>query len=328
MCVIAVCEHGRPSGQEIQHMWDQNPHGSGIAWQETTGGAPTLFWKKGLDLAGIQDYAKTVPLPYALHFRIKTIGRICPQLCHPFEVSEHTSTDTSGSTQNGQVLFHNGNWPAWDIWVKDALKAAAGRLKIPSGVWSDSRAMAWLASAYGPGILELINERVILMSPTDIEIFGGHADAGFSSGWSYYESENEADNKPLILVSNQHWVKKTSKTETTGGSRAAAPFCETQAADHVRTEKSSTGKPTGRESKKQTEKPVVQLPPDWPKDIPNAFRRGQISFDLVQAAHAIKAISDKAFKKLTKTHDRREWSRKQKESKEQEAASKNQITLH
>lgn len=63
-----------------------------------------------------------------------------------------------------------------------------GNVKVPPGKWSDSRAMALLASVHGLGILEFIDEKIFVFGPDDHEIFG--------NGWSKVDD---------IWVSNKSW---------------------------------------------------------------------------------------------------------------------------
>src|SRR3990167_4889598 len=192
MCVVMVAHKTRPTEDMLEKGWNANPAGAGIAWRETKEGkgkkdSPivTVEWRKGLELKDVIDLAATVPLPNIVHFRIPSVGGKSAQLCHPFPIEDSVSLALKGST-TGHVLFHNGHWGTWKDKTYDALVRKG--MKMPSGKWSDTRAMALIASIYGIGVLDLIDEKAIAFGPSDIEISG--------SGWSW---ENE------VLCSNTSW---------------------------------------------------------------------------------------------------------------------------
>jgi len=153
----------------VTKAYQKNNSGAGIAWRENG----KVKWMKGLELNEVQKLIATVPLPYIVHFRIPTCGGNVPALCHPFPVTQDTNEDLAGEL-DGWVVFHNGHWSSW----KDKLfsVSASSGIMLPRGKWSDSRAMAWVASICGISSLELTEEKVVAFSPTDIEIFG--------TGWS------------------------------------------------------------------------------------------------------------------------------------------------
>jgi len=186
MCVILLAEKARTSEAMVGKAYLTNEHGAGIAWRETIDGVVKVRWKKGLDMEEIQHMCATVPLPYVAHFRIPTCGGTKDSLTHPFPISADASTALEGVTEGG-VLFHNGGWSDWRTFSLST--ASQQPTKFPRGDWSDSRAMAWNAFIYGEGILELINEKVVVFTPDRIELY--NADA-----WD--EVEN-------VYVSNKHW---------------------------------------------------------------------------------------------------------------------------
>jgi hypothetical protein len=170
LCVIMVGQTVRPTDEMIERGYDANNSGAGIAWQEVTAsGEVVVRWEKGLDLEEIKEYVRTAPLPFVAHFRIPSCGGASPELCHPFPITDGVELAQNGSTP-GAVLFHNGHWGAW----KDCVmrEARERRAHLPAGRWTDTRAMAWMAYLYGTPILDLIDEKTVVMSPTNIEIFG------------------------------------------------------------------------------------------------------------------------------------------------------------
>ena len=185
MCVIAVCEEERVSPIQVEQMYNANNAGAGVAWRESG----KVLWKKGLNLEEIQEIIADLPLPFVAHFRIPSCGGSSKMLTHPFPISKDAELVLEGST-TGRVLFHNGHWRDWK---EMALKAGlAGKGKIPAGIWSDSRVMAWMANGMGLGVLTFIDEKVIAFGPYDLEAYG--------SGWSTIEGGK-------IWVSNTSWER-------------------------------------------------------------------------------------------------------------------------
>jgi hypothetical protein len=138
--------------------YETNSEGGGVAWREDG----YVHWHKGLDLEEMRKYCKNLPLPFIAHFRIASIGGKSKELCHPFPIEKDVPLVTKGKT-NGFVLFHNGHWGAWKNDGKEA--AFRSGTPIPPGKWSDTRAMAFVASIYGNGILEFIDEKTVVFGP-------------------------------------------------------------------------------------------------------------------------------------------------------------------
>lgn len=194
MCVIFYADTDRPTPEMVEQAFDTNPDGGGVAWRDNG----YVKWKKGLKLAEMQDLVASLPLPLVAHFRIPSCGGKYDVLCHPFPIDKRVSLDLEGQTK-GYVLFHNGHWGKW----KDTtLDAAAKRGNLPIGRWSDSRAMAWMASIYGLGILELIDEKAVVFGPNDYEIFPG-------TGFSVVNG---------VWVSNTHWQFRRTRLANGQGS--------------------------------------------------------------------------------------------------------------
>lgn len=183
MCVIAIADKTRPTDEMVERMFDANKSGAGIAWREPG----VVRWEKGLKIEEIKEYCATAPLPYVAHFRIPSCGGSTPDLCHPFPIEKSVDLALSGKTK-GYVLFHNGHWTQWKSVTYEA--ARNFRVKVPTGKWSDSRAMAWSAFWYGVGSLEMIEEKCVAFGPSDIEIFCGRSE---------WERVND------VWVSNKSW---------------------------------------------------------------------------------------------------------------------------
>lgn len=192
MCVILSAEKERPTRAEMEQAAAKNPDGAGIAWIENG----TVRFKKvgpGHD-AEIMDLAETVPTPYVAHFRITSVGETRPELSHPFPLRHTQTLATSGKATNG-VLFQNGTWREW----KQHLLAAAASTGQPvgDGPLTDTRAITYLATTLGLGILETIPEhnRIAVVTKNGVRRYG--------AGWSEYA--------PGLWVSNTLWVPRVEQ---------------------------------------------------------------------------------------------------------------------
>lgn len=192
MCVILSAEKERPTRAEMEQAAAKNPDGAGIAWIENG----TVRFKKvgpGHD-AEIMDLAETVPMPYVAHFRITSVGETRPELSHPFPLRHTQALATSGKATNG-VLFQNGTWREW----KQHLLAAAASTGEPvgDGPLSDTRAITYLATTLGLGILETIpdHNRIAVVTKNGVRRYG--------AGWSEYA--------PGLWVSNTLWVPRVAE---------------------------------------------------------------------------------------------------------------------
>lgn len=172
MCVIMVTEELRPTPEMVRKAWNANPHGFGIAWYEQDGKTSYVRWQKGVTkVEEALALCANTPLPYVAHFRVASVGGVKDVLTHPFIVSKTSPLMLKGRTR-GCLLFHNGHW---GVWAERALEAAINSNSlIPSGDWSDSRAMAWMISIYGPGFMEFLTEQKgVLISPERMHLFTG-----------------------------------------------------------------------------------------------------------------------------------------------------------
>lgn len=182
MCVIMAADSMRPTPQMVAGGFSSNGHGAGIAWRGIDPeGFPVVHWSKGIDdLEVIQKLAAETPLPYILHFRIASIGEKVKQLTHPFLIDPESPLHLQGTTR-GSVLFHNGTWNAWKNVFLDC--SIRGLWPVPTGPWSDSRAMAILASRLGVGYLDfLTDEKILVFDPSE-------ASDGSSDGINFLGSQ-------------------------------------------------------------------------------------------------------------------------------------------
>lgn len=202
MCVITLVETVRPTDEQVRQMFEQNPKGGGgAAWREVVDGKKMVHWKKGLTKDQMVEINKELPFPYVLHFRQPSHDTSQSLLaCHPFQIDDQATTGFEG-TFEGWVLFHNGSWGGWRSKLESFLIASGGRLKGPSGAWSDTRALAFLANYMGFVFLEAINEKVIAFGPDewDIEQFGGP-----------FNDVKVPGTEGTITVSNLTWQRVTT----------------------------------------------------------------------------------------------------------------------
>lgn len=208
MCVIMVCEDTKPSPDMLRAGFRANDKGAGIAWRENTPAdkkaktpaSTKVRWKKAItDPEEVVQMVDKLPLPFVVHFRIPSIGGGSVDLTHPFPIRKGVELDHEGTAD--EVLFHNGTWHRWD---DEMFKAALLKgVKLPRAPFSDSRMMAWLTHLLGRGFLDKIDEKVIVFSANDIEIFGENR------GWVNVEG---------IWCSNDHFRrfldKRQEKVET------------------------------------------------------------------------------------------------------------------
>lgn len=250
MCVICFAKDVRPTDDQIARMFDHNKDGAGIAWFEDD----TLCWKKGIfEVTEIQRLCREVPLPYVSHFRIATVGGVKDTLTHPFVIDKRASTSVEGRTKTAKLLFHNGHWTPWNDKVLDA--AIHSNQEIPSGDWSDTRAMAWMCQIYSTKVLDMLtSQRAVVMNPKGgdkkIEIYTGdgwkkvNADGGViwcsNDSWNFvtYDSRRNNNNQYNSHASSYYCAKGMCKNRRPIG-KDICEECEKKAAndseDHSRT---------------------------------------------------------------------------------------------
>ena len=234
MCVIMICDTARPTPKMIEKAWNANSHGGGVAWRKDG----LVQWRKGLDYVTIRDLIATLPFPFIAHFRTESVGGIRPDLTHPFPIDESGANFLNGKT-GGAVLFHNGTWPKWKETMFEAVTHFG--IKIPNGKWSDTRALAFLTAVYGPGFLDLVEEKTVAFRPDGMDIGAGPTNGG---GWKIIEG---------VACSNDHFMwKNDNKCKTTAcltwSGLDADGYCQRcrverkEAADKARAKRSGGGR--------------------------------------------------------------------------------------
>lgn len=280
MCVIMLASKVKPTEEMINRAYYQNDHGGGLAWRDKAKGV--VRWKKGLSLEEMQELIKGLEPPFVAHFRIASSGGKSPQLCHPFPVEKQVDLALEGETK-GYVLFHNGHWGEWKSFSKEtALKM--GR-PLPIGHWSDTRAMAWACFNYGPGILEMIDEKCVIFGPKDLEVVRG-------TGW---------DEVNGVWCSNKHWEFPTGYRShdhrRTGGDAFTPPFSQ-RSDPHSKDDYYKTSQQKATSTVKGTE------------IAGSGGNLAEVPFDLIEQMWEDQKnkprsewkLSKKQFKRLKKTH--------------------------
>jgi len=164
MCVIAVALKKDPSMADLYKCESSNPHGGGVAWAENG----YVHFKKGIRAEEMQDLVANKPFPHVFHFRIASVGKVIPALCHPFTIKRKHNCDMAGVT-NSPILFHNGTIPEWKF------MAQLAGVKYPDFA-SDSMVLARIISLRGEGVLSHLtsgNKFVILWPNGDVKTYGG-----------------------------------------------------------------------------------------------------------------------------------------------------------
>jgi len=164
MCVIIACEDNKPALSTLESAESLNNDGGGIAWIEKG----LVKYQKGLTAKQIHRITKKISLPFIIHFRIRSVGKINKRLCHPFPLTtdQQKIEQTKGLAQ--AVLFHNGTWSQWD----DVATEITHNLKLDK--WSDSKMMAYLAKKYGRHVLSFISKdnKIAILTSKGIEYYG------------------------------------------------------------------------------------------------------------------------------------------------------------
>lgn len=153
MCVIAVCQKRKLSGEEMRLAWQVNPDGAGIAWVED---GMVRVVKGLMSLGLLADAIEGAGLPMVVHFRLASVGEVRPELTHPFPILASAPVDLRYKT-DAPVLFHNGHWARWYLYpaIVEALAPHVPVTIADDPIISDARAIASLAGILGEEILEV-----------------------------------------------------------------------------------------------------------------------------------------------------------------------------
>lgn len=197
MCVIIAGTNKKPSLEVLQACEKANGHGAGIAWVTRKG---DVVYVKGTKPEGMHALLSKLNdgRPWAVHFRLATVGGQVDELTHPFPVLDGVPLQKDGRAP--KVLFHNGHWSDWqEHGLREVLRWG---VKPLAGHISDSRVVAMLVHHYGEDVLGLIPGKYILLDKEGFRI------------WPYAKTDwHEIDG---CWYSNQNWKGRLpSSTPTT-----------------------------------------------------------------------------------------------------------------
>lgn len=99
MCIIIAKNKGvKPLDTAyFDRAWDANSHGGGVVWKEKNG--EVMFQKGFMEKKEFLDKLKTLnktDTAFIAHFRIKSVGEVKPENCHPF-VLDHVTFAHNGT---------------------------------------------------------------------------------------------------------------------------------------------------------------------------------------------------------------------------------------
>lgn len=139
MCVIFLAETGRPNPKDLHDAAGTNDDGAGIAWVDK--GVVSIMRGVGPQIARqVERLSAEAPLPFIVHYRQATVGRVTGRLSHPFPIP------IIGGTPRA-ALAHNGHLYDWGtVLIRYGLKSRKWPEKGSGKDWSDTKAMAWILS--------------------------------------------------------------------------------------------------------------------------------------------------------------------------------------
>jgi hypothetical protein len=163
MCVICVCINRGLTESEIKASFMRNDHGAGLSWFVTT--SVGEFKKGFMDVNSLIDfyYSNHIneKLPHVVHFRKSSCSGVAPVVTHPFIVSPMSPPYMSFKT-NKPLLYHNGTIPQWKEKMLNFFMH--NKLKVPDGLFSDSRFMAVLVNYLGKNVLKYTDGKFVLFN--------------------------------------------------------------------------------------------------------------------------------------------------------------------
>jgi hypothetical protein len=212
MCVIMVAQDKPLSRNMLKKAVARNKDGIGFAWLD----GDKVRFKKGISLKEAQSLRNSLPLPYVFHARFTTEGKTIPELCHPFPVTRANSRRTNGKFK--RVLFHNGTWKAWDSTVKTVEQRYS--VTLPSGPMSDSRAMAFVVSVLGVGVLDMPHgQRYAILDADGPHLFG----KGWSKWNGYWVSNTRWADPPKVVWKSKALGLRSGLAKGNGKPRLITP---------------------------------------------------------------------------------------------------------
>jgi len=187
MCVIVTGTTEKPTLDDLRSMEAANGDGNGIAYSQDG----KVHYEKGISLERLHKLLQDAPAHWCAHFRISTAGGTPDELTHPFPIDQNAPIDLAGTAR--EVLFHNGHVSDWEELTLKAMARKRSIMVVPKGPWSDSRAVAWVISHMGRGMLNFVKSgKFLLLSASGIRMYPTDR-----SGWT---------NRAGYWVSNMNWV--------------------------------------------------------------------------------------------------------------------------
>lgn len=221
MCVIAVVKKTLPTLATLKAMQAANDDGAGVAWAQNG----MVHYRKGLAPAAILALVKSVRKPVIIHFRLATIGGTSVPLCHPFPMEASAPLHTRGTAK--AVLFHNGHMTGWEA---PLVAAYAGRgQNLPSGPWSDSRALAALCGMAGPNVLDILGGGSGSTSYNRFALLDGAGNVQLKGGWTKYQGMDVSNTNFCYTAPTSYYSYKaggptlTTPTTTATATTTARP---------------------------------------------------------------------------------------------------------
>lgn len=187
MCIIFANQTTRPDDDILRRADERNSDGIGVAWRD----ADKVRWRKGLQIGELLELIPEIPFPHVIHFRAATVGGEIDELTHPFPVKWGQLPTIEGTAP--AVLFHNGHWHDWRKALLNV--AIGGKLRIPKGPFSDSRALACITAILGPEsyqLFELESQRIALLGTKELALWGN---------WTKSDDKGHSYSNPSAHVS-------------------------------------------------------------------------------------------------------------------------------
>lgn len=150
---------------------DSNPHGIGIAyiWENT------VFWNKGITEQDLRAFFYEDWEVGAVHFRLASVGKVTPELCHPFPITTDLKKLNKLCGFSKAVLFHNGHITKLTEKIIAELKPKL-KEKLKNYHWSDTKVLAWLLGYYGIDFIKFISsietDKFVILTPDGIQRYG------------------------------------------------------------------------------------------------------------------------------------------------------------
>lgn len=170
MCLISVCRKRGLSEEEINNGFEKNSDGAGFA--RNTGKAVS-YVKGFMSVDSFKEayFGKKLNemLPHIVHFRKTSGTNTIPGLTHPFIISENSELSLQYKGCES-ILFHNGTMSQWKEKMFNFYMQRG--TKIPSGTFSDTRFIAILTNYLGTGVLHLIDDKFVVVSPKKVSMIG------------------------------------------------------------------------------------------------------------------------------------------------------------